>query len=143
MGIRFDTCRSTFDTVLAVYRGRTPRASNQVDAADDSCRVGSRVHFLAKRGVDYLIVVDGVFDATGSFSLAWGLPGPGAQCRVPDVRGSTLSRARLELERMDCRVGRVIYTHSALIPRGRVVSQFPVPGRRLPFLARVNLEISR
>jgi beta-lactam-binding protein with PASTA domain len=123
-----------------------PRRSARVDEDDDSCPqgTGSRVDFLAKRGVDYLIAVDGVFDATGTFVLTWGPPGSSASpCRVPDVRGDTLAQATRAIERADCRVGRIAYSRSALVPRGRVISQFPLPGRRLRFLARVSLEISR
>ena len=144
MGIRFDTCASTFDTVLSVYRGRTPRASALVAANDDACRrVGSRVNFIARRGVDYLIAVDGVFDASGRVVLAWGRPGADARCRVPDVRGRSLAQARIAIERAGCRVGRVVYSRSALVGRGRVISQQPPPGRRLRFLGRIHLEVSR
>jgi beta-lactam-binding protein with PASTA domain len=101
------------------------------------------VHFLATRGVDYLIAVDGVFDSSGAFTLAWGRPTAEARCVVPDVRGLAHPRARAAIQRADFRVGRIVYTRSALVPRGRVMSQSPPAGRRARFLARVNLEVSR
>jgi PASTA domain len=146
MGITFETCDRSFDTVLAVYRGRAMRGAIRVDADDDSCPSsdGSKVDFLATRGVDYMIAVDGVLGATGTFVLRWRPAGPSASpCRVPDVRGMTVPRAKRTLEAADCRIGRVVQSTSALVPRGRVISQFPAPGRRLRFLGRVNLEVSR
>ena len=145
MGVSFDTCsNSTLDTVLTVYRGRTLRGAVRVDEDDDSCaEQASRVAFLARRGVDYLIAVGGVRGAWGSFTLRWAAAGPSAgTCRVPEVRGMTLGQAGVALEQVDCVLGRVAYSPSAIFPRGRVISQYPIPNTRLRFLGRVNVEIS-
>jgi hypothetical protein len=147
MGITFETCQAAFDTVISVYRGRALRRLVVVDEDDDGCptdhEAGSRVDFLARKGVDYRIAVDGTHES-GAFVLSWRPAGPSAEpCRVPDVRGLTLRRARAVLERADCRVGQVAYSSSAIVPAGRVIAQFPPPGTRLRFLSRVALEISR
>jgi hypothetical protein len=147
MGVSFDTCGARFDSVLAVYRGRTLRTLGEVDSDDDGCSegAGSRVDFLARKGVEYRIVVDALGQGLGTFVLRWRPVGPstGLRCIVPDVRGLTVARARAILERADCVLGRVVFAESAIVPAGRVIAQFPTPGRRLPFLSRVSVEVSR
>ena len=67
--ITLGTCRSNFDTVVAVYTGRSPRSLRPVDFNDDGCGhdVGSRVTFTARRGRTYRIAVAGF--APGRFTL--------------------------------------------------------------------------
>jgi hypothetical protein len=65
------TCRSNFDSVIAVYRGRRLRGLREVDFNNDGCGSvggGSRVSFTARRGVTYRIAVVG-FAASGRFKL--------------------------------------------------------------------------
>jgi hypothetical protein len=146
MGVFFETCgTASFDTLIDVFRSRVPRARARVDQNDDACpRERSRVIFVASAGVDYLIALDGFAAQTGTFTLRWGRPSPFAEpCRVPDVRGETLRRARFLLERSNCRLGRIVAVASSIAPRGRIVSQFPPPNARRPLLARVNVEVSR
>jgi hypothetical protein len=69
--IAFDTCRSGFDTVLAVYRGTSVRRARLVKANDDSCGVRARVVVPVRRGVEYRIVVDGFRSSVGAFLLRW------------------------------------------------------------------------
>jgi hypothetical protein len=99
---------------------------------------------VAREGVDYLIVVDGVSRASGSFTLTWGRPTrSAAPCVVPDVRGLALGQATRLLEQADCVLGRVVFVESGIVPRGRVVSQYPNPGRRVRVLTPVGVEVSR
>jgi hypothetical protein len=145
MGVSFDTCSGgTLDATLAVYRGRVPRGAARVDRSDAGCdSEGSRLAFFARRGVDYLISVDGSRAAWGLFRLRWAQAGPSAgTCDVPDIRGLTLARATRQLELRDCTLGRVVPLRSAIVPRGRVIAQFPLPNARLRFLGRVHVEIS-
>lgn len=65
------TCTSSFDTVVAVYTGRTLRALRAVDFNNDGCGEdagGSRVSFTARSGRTYRIAVAG-FQPRGRFTL--------------------------------------------------------------------------
>ena len=63
-------------------------------------------------------------------------------CVVPRVVGETLAAAKAAIRRSHCRTGRVTRARSKTVPRGRVLSQRPAPGRRLANGARVNLVVS-
>jgi hypothetical protein len=67
--VRAETCGSTFDTVLAVYRGGALDALGRVATNDDACDTQSAVGFLAVAGTTYWIVVDGFEHAQGSVEL--------------------------------------------------------------------------
>jgi hypothetical protein len=71
MKVMFETCRSGFDTVLAVYRGSSMRRLKLVKANDDACRVQARVTLRVTRGVEYRVVVDGYKFSTGTLALRW------------------------------------------------------------------------
>ena len=95
---------------------------------------------------DGKIVVGGTIQRlTGSASPAFGLARylvtPG--CRVPDVRGRRLDRARAALVSAGCSAGRVTRIFSTRVRRGRVIAQRPAPGAGLPQLAKVNLVVSK
>ena len=141
----FDTCTGrTHDTSIRVFRSASGRRNALVDDNDDACSsLASRVAFLAERGVDYLIAVGGYRGGWGAFTLAW-RPSRGSDgsCRVPDVRGLTLVRARVAITSRDCRLGRIVTRPSSIVPRGRIVAQFPNPNTRLPLFGRVNVEVS-
>ena len=66
------TCKSDFDTVVAVYSGRRLSGLREVDFNNDGCgRVGagSRVSFTARPGITYRIAVVG-FSPRGRFTLS-------------------------------------------------------------------------
>jgi hypothetical protein len=66
------TCKSNFDTVVAVYSGRRLSSLRPVDFNDDGCGsigAGSRVSFTARRGRTYRIAVVG-FSPRGRFTLS-------------------------------------------------------------------------
>jgi hypothetical protein len=71
MRILFETCGSRFDTVLAVYRGRSVRRVKALKANDDTCREGARVVLRVAARSEYRVVVDGYRGAAGSFRLRW------------------------------------------------------------------------
>jgi hypothetical protein len=64
---------------------------------------------------------------------------PRAACRVPNLLGKTLRRARHALASADCRVGRVGHKFSSVHKRGRVIAQRPHAGVRLKAHAQVNV----
>ena len=76
-----------------------------------------------------------------TFGLARYLVTPG--CRVPDVRGRLLARAKATLVSAGCSVGAVTRGFSKKIKRGRVISERPGPGSGLPELAKVRLVVSK
>jgi hypothetical protein len=69
-------------------------------------------------------------------------PPPPVKCVVPKVIGFRLPAARTRIRQRHCSVGRIRYASSARA-RGRVISQRPRGGARLPRGARVNLMVSR
>ncbi len=89
--VMFETLGSTFDTVLAVYRGTTVNALTEVTSGDDIDFVQeiytSRVTFQAERGVEYRLAVDGYRDdgagvppaESGDILLSW------SQVKRPEV----------------------------------------------------------
>jgi hypothetical protein len=72
----FDTAGSSFDTLLAVYRGATVVDLQEIEGNNDAASLGlqSRVIFEVKKGDEYLIAVDGRRGATGTVVLNWGPP---------------------------------------------------------------------
>jgi len=65
------------------------------------------------------------------------------KCRVPNVKGKSLRAARAALARGGCRLGKISRAYSAKVNKGRVISQKPRPGARLPKRGKVNLVVSR
>lgn len=142
--IAFETCTSSFDTLLAVYQ-RTSAGRRVVRSNDDGCPrgFGSLVVLHPQRGTTYQVSVDGLSGTTGSFRLAWGRPPRFAWCIVPDVRGRTVLQARTVLENANCALGRIVRIASTIAPRGRIVAQFPLPSStRRSYGTRVNVEVS-
>jgi beta-lactam-binding protein with PASTA domain len=54
-----------------------------------------------------------------------------------------LLSAKRAIVRAHCRVGTITRAYSARVPRGRVLSERPRPGRHLAAGAKVNLVVSR
>src|SRR5215210_1104757 len=77
MTVAINTCTTSFDTVVAVYAGRSLRGLELVQYNDNGCSGrggrGSRVTFRARSGVTYRIVVVGFVDKgrfrIGAFEL--------------------------------------------------------------------------
>jgi bacillolysin len=67
----------------------------------------------------------------------------GPSCVVPNVRGKTLPGARRALSRARCTVGMLRTAFSIRVASGRVISQTPRRGARLPYRGKVRLVISR
>jgi PASTA domain len=142
--VSLETCGASFDTIVAVYRGTSMRRLRVVGQNDDSCRLASRVVFRAVRGVTYRIAVDGYGGRVGTFRLRWGRASAAAlACRVPDVRGIPLPRARESLRQAGCRLGRITYVRSTRVPSGFVVAQRPRPRTLMRPPRRVQLDVSR
>jgi kumamolisin len=84
----FDTFGSTFDTLLAIYRGNSVSGLTQTASNDDyATGVTSSVSFTATAGTSYHIAVDGFSGATGSITLHWALntAAPAINNFVPDT----------------------------------------------------------
>jgi serine/threonine-protein kinase len=65
------------------------------------------------------------------------------KCVVPNVKGKTLVAARTRIKAALCALGSVKKAFSATVPRGRVRSQTPRPGKRLAKGGKVNLVVSK
>jgi PASTA domain len=73
----FETCGSSFDTVLAAYVGTALADLGEVASDDDAdCWPGSRISFEATGGTRYVIAVAGYDGVTGDFTLVWNRHGP-------------------------------------------------------------------
>jgi hypothetical protein len=73
--VTIDTFGSSFDTLLAVYRGDVVSSLSGVASNNDSSGTRqSRVSFSATAGVAYRIAVDGRRGAYGSYVLNWSQP---------------------------------------------------------------------
>jgi hypothetical protein len=70
-------------------------------------------------------------------------PPPPAHCVVPNAIGQLLPAAKRRIRKAHCRVGTVVFVHSARRLRNRVVGEKPRPRTRLRAAARVNLRIGR
>jgi PASTA domain/Copper binding proteins, plastocyanin/azurin family len=68
---------------------------------------------------------------------------PPAACRVPNVVGRTLARARSMLRARNCSVGRVRRAPSSRARRGRVLRQSPRAGTRHRNRSPVHLVVGR
>jgi hypothetical protein len=66
--VGLDTCKSNFDTLLAVYSGRSLRSLKEVEFNNDACGAASEVIFTARPGRTYHIAVAG-FVSRGKFTL--------------------------------------------------------------------------
>ncbi len=92
-----DTSGSSFDTMLAVYKGSSVSALTSLVSNDDYTNLTSRVVFGAKGGRTYRIAVDGYNGATGSIrlNLAWAPPQPPAITLSPqpqvDIAGASVA----------------------------------------------------
>jgi hypothetical protein len=64
-------------------------------------------------------------------------------CVVPNVEGKTLLAAKRSIARTRCRVGKIRRAYSKIVKRGRVISEKPKSGTRLPRRGKVNLVVSR
>jgi hypothetical protein len=63
------TCTASFDTIVAVYTGRSVRNLREIEFNNDGCGDGSRVTFTARRGKTYRIAVAGFVDR-GTFKVS-------------------------------------------------------------------------
>jgi hypothetical protein len=64
-------------------------------------------------------------------------------CRVPNVQGKTLARAKNMIHSRNCSLGTITHAASLTVGKGHVISQRPKPGTNLRYLAKVNLVDSR
>lgn len=87
----FRTTGSSFDTLLAVYRGTDLSALTQVAADDDRGRFfSSQLGFNAVQGNEYVIALDAFNGRGGNYVLAWSfIP---AALRVPEITRQPLSQ---------------------------------------------------
>jgi hypothetical protein len=67
--VTVQTCRSNFDTTLAVFRGPALGALGRVAASDDECGNRSALRFFGIAGTTYYIAVDGRRGAQRSIEL--------------------------------------------------------------------------
>ena len=117
------------------FKRGTPDTNGPLRA--ETARAGRRVYTLGYEGADR---AGNVARCTARVSVSKRLP---PRCRVPNVRGKTLARARSAIRRARCRTGLVRRGYSTSITRGRVMKQKPRPAAVLRSGAKVNLVVSR
>ncbi|MEA2424633.1 MAG: hypothetical protein QOH13_1043 [Thermoleophilaceae bacterium] len=64
-------------------------------------------------------------------------------CLVPKLKNLTLKKAAAKLENAGCTRGKVRYSYSPKVKKGRVIAQGSKPGKRLKAGAKVTLTVSR
>ncbi len=64
-------------------------------------------------------------------------------CKVPKLKGKTLSQAKAALKTAYCALGKVTKAKSKTVKKGRVISSKPAAGVTKPWGTLVNLKISR
>jgi len=64
------------------------------------------------------------------------------KCKVPNVKGKTVAKARAALVAKKCKLGAVKRVFSK-VKKGRVVSQTKKPGTTLPRNAAVGVKVSK
>ena len=71
--VTFETVGSSFDTVLAAYRGSSVSTLTRLAGNNDigSGVYQSRIKFTAYAGTTYMLAVDGYYGASGSVKLTW------------------------------------------------------------------------
>ena len=62
---------------------------------------------------------------------------------MPNVKGKTVSQAKVALRAKKCAPGRVAQAFSARVKKGRVIAQNKRPGTRHPRNTKVNLTVSK
>lgn len=68
--LTFETCGSSFDTLLVIYTGTSLSTLTRVVQGDDECRLSTRVRLDARAGTTYRIALAG-YGEQGTFRLAW------------------------------------------------------------------------
>jgi hypothetical protein len=140
-GRRIPRSRLTFSVspfdVWSALRGR-PRWS----FGDGTSANGRRVMHAYRMAGSYTVRVSQA-DAVGNASTTTKRIVIAEPCVVPALVGKSLTAAKAAIRRSHCRTGRITRARSATVPKGRVLSQRPAPGRRLANGARVNLVVSR
>ena len=64
-------------------------------------------------------------------------------CKVPNVVGMTLARAKTKIRRAHCSIGKITRKASTARKRNHVLAQRPRPGRQLAAGAKVNLTVGK
>ncbi len=107
-----------------------------------SYKPGTFTLCVTARGYDYDQDALVFASATSQLSVGAQTPATNTGCRVPNVVGKTLARARRALKQDHCGVGAVAQRNGHTHKPGTVISQSAKPGRHLPDGARVGLVIA-
>ncbi|HJU36504.1 MAG TPA: PASTA domain-containing protein [Gaiellaceae bacterium] len=90
------------------------------------------------------LTLDDSFGTTVSLQATFTrLPSPPPHCTVPGLKGKTLARAKVFLRASHCGVGKVRYSFSRNVEKGRVISQNPLAGWHREQGAKVNLVVGK
>ena len=65
------------------------------------------------------------------------------QCVVPNVKRQPLATAKRRITAAHCKTGKVTKATSAIVPKGRVISQKQKAGKKLPAGSKISLVVSR
>jgi FG-GAP-like repeat/PASTA domain len=79
----------------------------------------------------------------GGLTVLLNATGKSQACAVPNVRREPLGKAKRTIAHAHCRVGSVRYHRHAVVGRGRVIAQDPLPGYYFENGRRVDLLVSR
>ena len=116
----------------------TGSCSDIADETDTEHTVGR-----ADLGSRLRAVVTATNDGGSSSASSNTTPRIRPDCVVPRLVGKRFARTRRLLARAHCRLGRVKRVYSRRVKKGRVISQKPHAGARLPEGTRVRVVVSR
>lgn len=131
-GLLLTETAGRWDTAIAA--SLPSNASGQADLTSVSCAFAG-----------YCSAVGSYEDTSGVWQglLLSSTPVSLKPCRVPRLKGKTLTAARQSIKSHDCSVGKIKHATSRKVTRGHVMSQKPQPGTQLKHGAKVNLVISK
>ncbi len=162
---------ATGDTVTVPARPGSVYIKNlNADDGDPTTGQGAITYSVAPAGVtfaasrfgvdsDFYMHYTGTVPATGALTYAFGFSTEFTTaavvadsleilhsftpCKVPKLKGKTLSQAKAALKTAYCALGTVKKAKSKTVKKGRVISSKPAAGVTKPWGTLVNLKISR
>jgi chitinase len=119
-------------------------------AASGNCTIsGARVHLTGAGSCTITAsqAGNGNYNAattvSRSFTITRKAPVAAVKCKVPNVVGKTLAKAKTTITKAHCRAGKITRTYSRKRKKDVVIGQSKRPGRVMPKNTKIDLVVSR
>jgi uncharacterized repeat protein (TIGR01451 family) len=123
------TCAATFDSRATVVLTAVAGAGSVFAGWSGACSGSSTC----------TVEMDSAKSVAATFNQVAKPP----SCVVPNVRGKALATAKRLITAAHCQIGKVTTAKSKTVPKGKIASQSPKTGKKLPAGSKVNLVVSR